>query len=338
MSKKANPTMVGAFVLVGLGLLIASITILGNIKFRDDTFRCIAFFSGSLWGLDTGAPVTFRGVTIGRVSQISIQYEQQPQQGQHLIPVYIDIEQPPASVDQGKGRMKRSELQQVMEQLVGQGLRAQLKTTSLLTGKLYIDLAFHPGTELRLHNRDEKLIELPTLPSGLEQITQKLESLPLSDIINKTAAALDGINGILHSEQAGRVLQTLDAALTRMDTLLAHTDAELPGLVGELKKAISQYTALAESANLLLRTADKELPKASGELHQLLASLNTTANSLTRTLANLEQLTAKDSDLSFQLTGSLREIERAAASIRELTDFLQQHPNALIFGQGEDKR
>ena len=338
MSKKANPTVVGAFALVGLGLLIAAIIILGKIKFRDDTFRCIAFFTGSLWGLDPGAPVTFRGVTIGRVSQISIQYEQQPQQGQHLIPVYIDIKQPPATVDQGKGRLKRGELQQMMEQLVGQGLRAQLKTTSLLTGKLYIDLAFHPGAELRLHNRDDKLIELPTLPSGLEQITQKLESLPLSDIINKTAAALDGINSILHSEQAGQVLQTLNTTLARMDSLLAHTDAELPALVDELKKAISQYTTLAETANHLLRTADKELPKASGELHQLLASLNTTTNGLTRTLANVEQLTAKDSDLSFQLSGSLREVERAAASIRELTDFLQQHPNALIFGQGEDKR
>ena len=338
MSKKANPTVVGAFVLVGLGLLIAAIIILGKIKFRDDTFRCIAFFTGSLWGLDPGAPVTFRGVTIGRVSQISIQYEQQPQQGQHLIPVYIDIKQPPATVDQDKGRLKRGELQQMMEQLVGQGLRAQLKTTSLLTGKLYIDLAFHPGAELRLHNRDDKLIELPTLPSGLEQITQKLESLPLSDIINKTAAALDGINSILHSEQAGQVLQTLNTTLARMDSLLGHTDAELPALVGELKKAINQYTTLAETATHLLHAADKELPKASGELHQLLASLNTTANGLTRTLANLEQLTAKDSDLSYQLTGSLREVERAAASIRELTDFLQQHPNALVFGQGEDKR
>ena len=83
---------------------------------------------------------------------------------------------------------------------------------------------------------------------------------------------------------------------------------------------------------------DKELPKTSEELHQLLASLSTTANGLTRTLANLEQLTAKDSDLSFQLTGSLRAIELAAASVRDLADFLQQHPNALVFGQGEDKQ
>ena len=337
MSKKANPTVVGTFVLLGIGLLIAFIIILGKFKFRDDTFRCIAFFSGSLWGLDTDAPVTFRGVTIGRVSQIRIQYETQ-QQNQHLIPVYIEIKEPPSTQENGNDRLSREQIRQKMEQLVKQGLRAQLKNASLLTGKLYIELAFHPGSELRLHNQDEKLIELPTLPSGLEQITHKLESLPLSDIINKTAAALDGINNILHSEQVGRMLQTLENTLEHMDSLLAHTDAELPGLVSELKKAATQYTTLAETADHLLRSVDKELPKTSEELHQLLASLSTTANGLTRTLANLEQLTAKDSDLSFQLTGSLRAIELAAASVRDLADFLQQHPNALVFGQGEDKQ
>ncbi len=335
MSKKANPTVVGTFVLVGLALTIAAIIVFGRIKFRDDAIRCVSFFTGSLWGLDTGAPVTFRGVTIGRVSQISIHYDQQPQPDQPLLPVYIDITQPPTGT--GQGRLNREEMEQTMQRLIGQGLRAQLKTTSLLTGKLYIDLAFHPGTELRLYNQDEKLIELPTLPSGLEQITQKLESLPLSEIINKTAAALDGINSLLHSEQVGRILENLNTTLTRMDTLLVHADAELPGLVDELKKGIGRFASLAETANHLLHTADQELPKASGELRQLLISLTDTANGLNKTLANIEQMTARDSNLSFQLSGSLREIERAAAAIRELSDYLHQYPNALVFGQGEDK-
>ena len=335
MSKKANPTVVGIFVLVGLALTIAAVIIFGRLKFRDDSIRCVTFFTGSLWGLDAGAPVTFRGVTIGRVSRISIHYDQQPQQGQHLLPVYIDIAQPPAG--NGQDRLSRDEMQQTMQQLIGQGLRAQLKTTSLLTGKLYIDLAFHPGTELRLYNQDEKLIELPTLPSGLEQITQKLESLPLSEIINKTASALDGINSLLHSEQVGRVLESLNTTLTRMDTLLTHADIELPGLAHELKKGIGRFAALAETADQLLQTADQELPQASGELHQLLTGLNDTANGLTKTLANIEQLTARDSDLAYQLTGSLREIERTAVSIRELSEYLHQYPNALVFGQGEDK-
>jgi paraquat-inducible protein B len=54
-------------------------------------------------------------------------------------------------------------------------------------------------------------------------------------------------------------------------------------------------------------------------------------------LNNIEQITAKDSLLSYQVTSSLQEIEKAASSIKQLTDYLQQNPNALLFGQGEDK-
>jgi len=69
LSKKANPTLVGVFVLIALALALVAIVILGKIKLKDNRFRCVAYFTGSLFGLDIGAPVTFRGVTIGRVSE-----------------------------------------------------------------------------------------------------------------------------------------------------------------------------------------------------------------------------------------------------------------------------
>ena len=75
----------------------------------------------------------------------------------------------------------------------------------------------------------------------------------------------------------------------------------------------------------------------SRDLQQMLTSLNTTANAITKTLNNIQQVTAHDSTLSYQVTNSLQEIEKAAVSIRQLTDYLQQNPNALIFGQGAGK-
>lgn len=335
MSKKANPTLIGTFVLVALLITIAAIVVLGKIKFRDDRFRCVAYFTGSLFGLDVGAPVTFRGVTIGRVSAVRINVDQD--RNAYIIPVTIDIEPSTNLTTLSSGVWNPQAIHTTLTQMIDQGLRAQLKVTSLLTGKLYIELALHPGSAAPLHGSEAQLLEIPTMPSGLEQITQKLENLPLAEILNKAVMALDGINSIINSQETRRALTAAAATLDRLNSLLARADSEFPAIAQELQKGLGNIAALAKTADTLLRTADHELPGLSQEIKQLLTGLTATAASLTKALGNVEQMTAKDSLLTYQLGVSLQEIERAAVSIRQLTDYLQQHPNALVFGQEEDK-
>ena len=334
MSKKANPTLVGTFVLIALALALAAVIVLGKIKFKDDRFQCVAYFAGSLYGLDVGAPVTFRGVTIGRVTSVQISFD--AQHNNYLITVSLDIEQKPGLVGQQNTSWSSEELRAILQQMIDQGLRAQLKLASFLTGKLYIDLAFFPKTQLNLNNQDTSLFEIPTLPSDLEQFTQKLERLPLAEILDKTASALDGINNIVNSKETRNTLASLNATMDRMSGLIAHADKEFPILIADLEKGLTNFADLTAAATTFLRTANKEMPEASAELKHLLSGLNATAETLTQTLRNIEQLTAKDSLFSYQMTTSLREIERAAVSVRQLSDYFQQHPDALIFGQRED--
>jgi paraquat-inducible protein B len=335
LSKKANPTLVGTFVLIALALTMAAIVVLGKITFKDNRLRCVAVFTGSLYGLDIGAPVTFRGVTIGRVNAFQIIFDKE--NNNYVIPVYLDIEQKPVLASGQDTAWKPADLRLMLQQLIDQGLRAQLKITSLLTGKLYIDLAFFPNTTPVLHNSDRAFFEIPSQASGMERIAQKLETLPLDEILSKTATALDGINSIVNSKETRNVLGSLELTMTRLSGLITRADAEFPALAAELKKGLTNFASLSATASTLLRTADKELPALSTELKQLLSGLNATATALTKTLNNVEQLTAKDSLLAYQVATSLREIEQAATSIRQLTDYLQRHPNALVFGQKEDK-
>ncbi|MDR2550901.1 MAG: MlaD family protein [Desulfobulbus sp.] len=335
MSKKANPTLVGGFVLVALALALAAVVVLGKIKFKDNRLRCVAYFTGSLYGLDAGAPVTFRGVTIGRVAAVQIDFDSR--HNNYVIPVYLDIEQKSDLTGKHQTNWGPEELRAMLRQMIGQGLRAQLKITSLLTSKLYIDLAFFPEAQAPQSAKEEGLFEIPTQPSGLEQITQKLEKLPLDEILNKTAAALDGISSIVNSKETRNMLASLDSTMDRVNGLLARANAEFPALAAELKKGLANFSTLSATATTFLRTADKEVPEASAELKHLLSGLNATAGALTKTLNNIQQLTEKDSLFAYQVTASLREIERTAVSVRQLTDYLQQHPDALIFGQREDK-
>jgi paraquat-inducible protein B len=335
LSKKANPTLVGGFVLVALALALAAVVVLGKIKFKDNRLRCVAYFTGSLYGLDAGAPVTFRGVTIGRVAAVQIDFDSR--HNNYVIPVYLDIEQKSDLTGKHQTNWGPEELRAMLRQMIGQGLRAQLKITSLLTSKLYIDLAFFPEAQAPQSAKEEGLFEIPTQPSGLEQITQKLEKLPLDEILNKTAAALDGISSIVNSKETRNMLASLDSTMDRVNGLLARANAEFPALAAELKKGLANFSTLSATATTFLRTADKEVPEASAELKHLLSGLNATAGALTKTLNNIQQLTEKDSLFAYQVTASLREIERTAVSVRQLTDYLQQHPDALIFGQREDK-
>lgn len=335
MSKKANPTLVGAFVLVALVLTLAAVVILGKIKFKDNRLRCVAYFTGSLYGLDVGAPVAFRGVTIGRVTGVQISFDRE--HTNYVIPVYLEIEQKPDLSGDQQTNWSTQELRVMLQQMIDQGMRAQLKITSLLTSKLYIDLAFFPEAHTTPSNQGGGLFEIPTQPSGLEQIAQKLENLPLSEILNKTASALDGISRLVNSREARNALAALDTTMDKVNSLLTRADAELPLLAADLKKGLASFSALSAATTALLKTADKEVPEASAELKRLLASLNAATETLAKTLNNIEQLTAKDSMFAYQVTASMREIERAAASLRQLSDYLQQHPNALIFGQSEEK-
>ncbi|MGD9950901.1 MAG: MlaD family protein [Desulfobulbus sp.] len=335
MSKKANPTIIGAFVLVALAIAIATIIVLGKVKLRDNRFRCEAYFTGSLYGLDVGAPVTFRGVNIGRVSAVRINFDKN--QNAYLIPVAIDIEQATSLSGIRAEAWNKESISAALTQMITNGLRAQLKITSFLTGKLYIELALHPENEATFRGNNSDILEIPTMPSGLEQITQKIEGLPLSELLDKVSLTLDGINSLINSQKTHQAISSADATLGRLSTLLAHLDEEFPAIAAELKNGLGKISQAADSANSLLGKADKALPNLNGKVQQLLASLNTATATLTHTLENMQQITGKDSALVYQVEASLREIEQAAVSIGEITNFLQQNPNALVFGSKEEK-
>ncbi|MBM9614182.1 MCE family protein [Desulfobulbus rhabdoformis] len=333
MSKKANPTLIGGFVLVALAITVVAIIILGQVQLRDQQFRCVAYFTGSLYGLDVGAPVTFRGVNIGRVSEVQINFDQRS--NTYLIPVAIDIEQAASITGTSSKEWDPDVLRTALSQMIANGLRAQLKMTSFLTGKLYIDLALHPENTATYRGNNSEILEIPTMPSGLEQITQTIESLPLSELLAKAGLALDGLNQLISSRKTHELFQSASVSVNKLNTLLLHVDEKFPELADTLQTSIRQVGSAAQAAKDLLKDGQHTLPGLSKELHRTLMNLNKATGSLSQTLANLQQLTAKDSTFIYQLESSLREIEQTATSIREVSDYLQQNPNALIFGPRE---
>lgn len=330
MSKKANPTIIGTFVIVALALATSVLIILGNVQLQEKTLSCVLYFSGSLHGLDLGAPVTMRGVPIGRVTKIQIDFNQN--RNDYSIPVYIEIYKSDGEKDAPLDVQREKEH---TKQLIESGLRAKLKMRSVVTGKLYIDLAFYPNSELRIneHLEDSRYLEIPTLPSGLEQLSQTLTDIPIQAMVNKVVTILESIDDLLTSKKGKQALEHLYTSLENIDELLRGAKTELPELTSRLQDSLVALENFANSGSALMNLTQNKIPDLSDGFQQSLTNINDAADTLTETLESAQKLIDEDSDFAYDFSRLSKELQETAKAIRLLAEDLQHYPNALIFGK-----
>ena len=151
MGAKANPTVIGAFIVGAVALMIAAILIFGKGKLFTPTITIVMFFEGSVNGLNEGAPVKFRGVDIGTVREVQALYNPTDYTGK--VKVVTEIE-PRRWSEVMDGVIVASSAEERgpedFQNLIDQGFRGQLQLQSFVTGLLYVELNFHPGTEAHL--------------------------------------------------------------------------------------------------------------------------------------------------------------------------------------------
>ncbi|MCP5159665.1 MAG: MCE family protein [Gammaproteobacteria bacterium] len=255
-------------------------------------------FTGSVRGLTVGAPVEYRGIRIGQV--IDIKLELDLDEITARIPVLIEIEsdrfqwigKPPNYDDQEFKQFQKN----LWNQLVGKGLRAQLKTGNLLTGALFVDLDVYPSSPPRTIVWKDPYPELPTVPTSLEEIR---------DVLTKFLERLQR----LPLEQMGADLQQSLVALRQ-------TAVEASKLTRQLNtNVLPEVTVTLKQLQETLATADKALTAAE------------------KTLVTTGKTLATDSPLQRETQRTLKELSAAARSFRMLTDYLERHPEALIQGK-----
>ncbi|MGA0133814.1 MAG: MlaD family protein, partial [Opitutales bacterium] len=168
MRRSANVTLIGAFVAGGLVLFIVAMVLLGAGVFTDSKPGAVAYFEDSVSGLDIGAPIKFRGVSVGKVSQVLLRTPGQTP-SDYSVPVVMEFT-PDLLTRRGldKALLDRKGL----ADSVAKGLRAKLQQQSVITGVLYVELDYFPDTPVKLHDPKGDLPEVPTLPSNLGALTK----------------------------------------------------------------------------------------------------------------------------------------------------------------------
>jgi len=330
MSRQASKSLIGAFVLGAAALLIASIVIFGSRTMFAETYRNVLFFEGSVKGLKVGAPVVFRGVEIGQVTAIVLQVDPTNLTGR--VPVYIEIYQQSIVPLEGAPRYDEGFLQA----LIQRGLRAQLQPQSILTGQLMVNLDFHPDSPIRLVGFEHRFPEIPTIPSGMEQLTRKLEDLPIEQIANRLNDTLAGIDGLLNSGDLQASIGSLNQLLKSADGLVTHMDSEIGTLASDVRGTTDAARSLFAQAEKTLRFDEGVPGQIASGLTGTLSTAQLTLEETRKAIESVNGIATQNANLGYEMSQALHQITELSRSMRALADYLERHPESLLRGKPHD--
>jgi phospholipid/cholesterol/gamma-HCH transport system substrate-binding protein len=326
MPRRVSSAAIGMFVVGSVALLVGALVILGSGRLFAKRHLFVCFFKGSVNGLQVGAPVKVRGVPIGSVLQIMVQLP--PRYGRPMapgmptgMPVIFEINESQLKSRGGTGKaLAPGELRG----LIQEGLRAQLATQSFLTGLLYIDLDLHPKTpaHLTLVPGSGPYREIPTIPTDLEQVQQtalralaKLDKVDFVALTQSMTSAAASVRDLLTSQDVRSTIGSMKEATQNLSAALVSFRKDFAALKAKTDPLFASLKATSDQANLALAK-------------------------MTSTLGEVQMTFAPQAPLTYRLEVALQNLSEASSAMRQLADYLQRNPSALIRGRyvGDQQR
>jgi len=321
MSKKINTTSIGLFIVTGVVLGVTGLLLFSSSKMFSKTKELIVYFDDSLNGLNEGAPVKFRGVTVGSVKRVMVQFNQAT--NDYAMPVIIELEEKLL-----RERMPSSTYafnESAMAGRIKAGLRATLQTESLVTGVLYVGVDINPNASPPVFHQLETLYpELPTEPTKTQQLFNNLASLDIKSIqtnVNALLTKLDATVGQLKMADINDSVTNLLASVNRLVT-----SPDITNGLAALRPTLDQYRELGAKVTSKIDPLSDSITNSLAQADRALVQLRGAGE-------NLKSMLSPDSPVRNDLDQALEQLAGAAQSISSLVDFLKQHPNALITGR-----
>ena len=322
MSKPVSSTAVGAFVIGALILIVVAVLLFSSGSLFTRTYTAVAVFPGNVKGLTVGAPVEMRGVKIGSVKEIDILLDRKSKSV--TVPVYLEIMRNSLKdlefMDLSADMLSQEEWAVEVGALIEAGLKAQLGLKSLVTGQLIVEVDFLPDTPINLTHVDTRYPEIPTVETITDRLINQLQELSLQELVEKAILLMEHADQLLSSQEVKDTLVNIRLATQDAHKLLTNVDSQVEPLSDSAKSTLSDISSLARNVDGQVR------PVSDSAIAALIEAKNA--------LNSIDDLVGKDSATRADLENALNELSKAANSIRTLTDYLEQHPEALIKGKG----
>jgi paraquat-inducible protein B len=320
MGKRINPATVGAFVLGAIGLVLAAVVVFGSGSLFRKTHEFVIYFGGDINGLRVGAPVKFKGVEIGAVKRIKLRLEQDVNRynGQLRadvrIPVIIELDE--EKIVSHGGTAIDLDDPHTIPNLIREGMRAQLGSDSFVTGLMYVALDIQPNTPIQMvAPPGSPLQEIPAVPNTLEQaqavavrIFERLDKVDFNAVFTQLTGMLDSVRQITTSPSLREAINNSEKTREQLDHTLTGAQQTLSTVNGQV------------------RPLSKSLQKTS-------LSADAAARQATLTLGTVQTTIEPNSPINYQALQTLQDVSAAAHSIKELADYLQRNPSAIVRGR-----
>ena len=308
MTKKANPKLIGAFVLGAVALAAIGVVIFGSGRFFAERHPYVLFFPGSVKGLTVGAPVTLEGVIIGTVTDVKVVFDRETLK--FYTPVYTEVF-PDRIKDIGEytaEALEELDTEEVMKLLIDRGLRGQLELQSLLTGQLQVAVSMHPGSEVYYVNIEKDVPEIPTIPTTIQRLAKAFEKIDLQGMAEDIRKAVAGIEQVA-------------------------TSPELAEAVISLNKTLKNVDKLSIDTRKLVNNVDRQVEPTFADLQKALNSADLALKQAKVTVASLDDVAGADSAVMWELNNTLLELQSMARQVNALVSLLQRQPDSIIRGK-----
>jgi ABC-type transporter Mla subunit MlaD len=321
MDSKRAAFRVGMFVIGGIAVLLALLFFLSGAVLHPGTpFE--TYFSESVQGLDIGTSVKFRGVTIGKITDIGL----------------VSAEYPPGNTSVSE----RKVYQQVVVRFtidprktgdnvnlttaIGHGLRVQIAPQGI-TGLAYLELTFVSPAQYPVQTvpwQPESIV-IPSIPStltqvqdALRQVISSLGKVDLGKMVDQVSSLMTALNQEVTTGNAHKALANANTLLMTLNTQVEKSD--LPATT----QAVRTLADGPQTQQILtqLNQTTAQLNKVTAELPALVAASQATISQASETTA----------DLQSQLIPILQDMKATTANLRELTSSLQRNPSSALLG------
>lgn len=333
MKRKANPTIIGAFV-VGAAIIISgAVAIFGGAELFRPRNVYVAYFEESTKGLRVGANVLMNGVRIGYVSEIAllvdeIYYDTLTRVTLEILPdnlILVRDEMPVAT-----GMERETDHATMVNQA---GLRAQLEIEAIVTGQLLVNLTMRPETNAIMRGGGDSVHpEIPTIPSSVAQLLANVQSW-LSEV--RTDFDLSVIGGSLENILSGmdELINSPDVrdSLAGINTLVNAEATQ--ALTADLQRTLQQLRGAVADASSMFKTTESGITALHADILPAIDTLNNALSEAEQALEAAKVQLRGDSVQASQLERTLEEIERAARAINNFFDYIERNPESLLRGK-----
>lgn len=317
MSNNTNSTIIGLFVIGAVAIVLASIVFFSGGDILREKERFVLYFDRTVQGLEIGAPVKLRGVKLGEVT--SIQTHVVTNQRAVINAVYIETYPGEIRWD------NEAEADRMFDEMLERdGMRAQLRIQSMLTGLLYIEVDFKPGAQdQKLYGLDPHTREIPTAPTEIEELSDILNEIDFQEIASSFQRIADNLDKFVSDDNFLALAANINSTLASIKKLADNADQTV---IADLHTAIGQI-------NTFMAALNEDYPTLAGELSASLQSLKSSLVQIENALAGAEHLLSDDSPVLYEVNSTLRELKKASRELGALAETLDRHPEAIMRGK-----